>query len=548
MTKHFEDNFMSKSKSEFKFIKHVRIGTEGAEEDSEYLFDCFVDTGDLEVLKDTTHPARIVEGRTGAGKTALLLYLKEISPNSTMIDPEELSLQFISNSNVIKFLTAKGVDLDLFYKLLWKHILTVELIKLKYNIRNELEQDSFFTRIYTKYFGDKKKKEAYDYLREWGEKFWKNTEDRVKQVTTKFENDLTSKISAKIPNFGSELAGGQRFTEEEIGEIVYRAQEVVNSVQMQQLSRVVRALAEEDFADTQQSYYIIIDKLDENWVDEDLRYKLIRALVETIKDLRKIQTAKVIISIRRDLIDRVFRYTRDPGFQEEKYQTLFLNIYWEKRDLMLLVEKRINRLIERQYTGDKIKWNDIITPKVGEVLTVNYLIDRTMHRPRDIISFINGCIDKSTGFKKVTAARIRDAESLYSDVRFRALGDEWIADYPNLMNALRIFKKRDPVFNFNDIKPKELEDLVVEILSSNVKESCLIEDICHKYYEDNISYQDTLAKLLRIFYRVGVIGVRVPSRGISWSFKKDNIIHESQITGEERIEILPMFYRVFGIG
>lgn len=539
---------MMLSRSEFKFRKHESIGSEGAEEDKEFLYSCFVDTGDLSVLRDTKHPARIVVGRTGAGKTALLMVLENEEENVISIEPEELALQFISNSNVIKYLESNGVNLNIFYKLLWRHVLAIELIKLKYNIKNEGDQKGFFSRMYEKYFGDQKKKEAYEYLKEWGEQFWINTEERVKQVTQKLEKHIIAEVSSKIPDFASKISGGKRFNSEEVAEIVQRAQEIVNSIQIRKLSKIINTLAEDEFCDNQQRFFIIIDKLDENWVEEDVRYKLIRALVETIRDFKKVEATKIIISIRRDLIDSVFRHTRDVGLQEEKYQSLFLSVYWKQEDLMALVNKRLNNLIQRQYTKKTITWRDVFPANVGETPTDEYLTARTMLRPRDIISFVNGCIDKSTGFAKITAARIRDAESQYSDVRYRALGDEWIADYPNLLGVLKILRNRPLVFNFNEITSNNLDDLVMDVLSCDVKASCLVEDLCHKYYQGNINYNDILSKLLKIFYKVGVVGVREHSRGVSWCFKQDHIIHDSQITGEESVEICPMFYRVFGIG
>lgn len=536
------------SRNKFKFRKHENIGTEGAEEDQDFLFDCFVDTGDLEVLRDTSHPARIIEGRTGSGKTALLMNLKHLEEHVSFIDPEDLSLQFISNSNVIKYLDNNGVALDIFYRLLWKHILTVELIKLKYNIKNEQDQRGFLTKIYDRYIADRHKKEAYKYLTEWGEKFWKNTEERIKEVTRKLENDISAKIEGKIPNFSSAISSGKKFSDEEKLEITSRAQEVVNSVQIQKLSKIIKTLSEDEFTDRQKKYYIVIDKLDEKWVDDSIRYKLIRALIEAIKDLKKINTAKIVISIRKDLIDRVFMLTRDTGFQEEKYQSLFLKLYWKNSHLIDLMEKRLNLLVQRQYTKQDFKWNEIITSKIGKSSTIEYILSRTMYRPRDIISFINNCINKSVGFSAITATRIRDAETNYSDIRFRALGDEWISDYPNLLKFIDLVKGRNKSFNFNDISKEDVDSLVIEVLSSNVKESCYIEDLCHKYFEDHISIESFLAQGARILYKVGVIGIRTPNRGISWSFKEENIFHESLIKGTERVEICPMFYRVLGLG
>ena len=66
---------MGKSASQvnhFVFCKNDEIGSAGAEDDEQYLKDCFIDTGELPVLLDCDNAKRIVVGRTGAGKTALL--------------------------------------------------------------------------------------------------------------------------------------------------------------------------------------------------------------------------------------------------------------------------------------------------------------------------------------------------------------------------------------------------------------------------------------------------------------------------------------------
>lgn len=43
---------------------------------------------------------------------------------------------------------------------------------------------------------------------------------------------------------------------------------------------------------THKNYYIIIDQLDDNWAENDTRYKFIRALIEEIKVFRKIKISK----------------------------------------------------------------------------------------------------------------------------------------------------------------------------------------------------------------------------------------------------------------
>ena len=109
--------------SEFKFRKTDTIGTASAEDDLEFLQACFVKTDEYEVLKDKGDIRQIVLGRTGSGKSALFEYLKlEHEDRVISIEPQELALTHVSNSSVIKYFSDLGVNLDPFYKLLWRHV------------------------------------------------------------------------------------------------------------------------------------------------------------------------------------------------------------------------------------------------------------------------------------------------------------------------------------------------------------------------------------------------------------------------------------------
>jgi len=74
----------------FRFRRHSYIGAADAEEDHEFLSECFIDSGDLETLADCKKPQRIILGRTGTGKTALLTRLIE-TKSTIVIKPETLS-------------------------------------------------------------------------------------------------------------------------------------------------------------------------------------------------------------------------------------------------------------------------------------------------------------------------------------------------------------------------------------------------------------------------------------------------------------------------
>src|SRR5271165_5767999 len=130
----------------FAFRKHASIGAAAAEEDSKFLAECFVDNGDLDPLIDCSDRRRIILGRTGAGKSALLNRLAE-DTTAIVINPETLSFNYLTNSTILQFFLEAGVKLDLFFKLLWRHVFTVELLKTRYELKSQMETNSFLERI-----------------------------------------------------------------------------------------------------------------------------------------------------------------------------------------------------------------------------------------------------------------------------------------------------------------------------------------------------------------------------------------------------------------
>ena len=69
---------------------------------------------------------------------------------------------------------------------------------------------------------------------------------------------------------------------------------------------------------------------------------------------------------------------------------------------------------------------------------MDYLLKRTLMRPRDVIMFFNACIKKAEGNPQITPQMIKEAEGEYSRQRLRSLADEWSADYPYLMTIFDI--------------------------------------------------------------------------------------------------------------
>ena len=531
----------------YRFRSHDHIGAADAESDQSFLRECFIDTGEIDVLLDCDDHRRIVLGRTGTGKTALLTQVAERAHGVLNIKPESLALAYISNSTILQFVNDLGVSLDTFFKLLWRHVFTVEVIKAHFGLDSAVAKEGFVDWLRNQ-FSDKRKQheKALAYLENWGSKFWEQTDYRIEELTTKLENELKASIGSVLPATKMTLGGAQSLSQEEKGQVVERAKYVVNQVQIQELTYVLELL-DSILDDPQKRYYILIDRLDENWVEEGLRYLLVRALIETVRDFRRVRQAKIIVALRYDLLDRVLRLSRDAGFQEEKYESLYVDLRWSKEQLTRLLDRRIDKLVRQKYTSAPVTHMDILPRFVNKVPTMDYLLKRTLMRPRDVIMFFNACIKRAEGNPQITPQMIKDAEGEYSRQRRRSLADEWSADYPYLMTIFDVLKGRPAQFRIECLTDEECVELAIRLMDEVVGDEDMLSSI--REIEKNPANTDALRRsIVSLLYRVGVVGLKLERfEGVAWSTSGRRSVSISEIGQGVKVSIHPCFWRSLGI-
>ena len=514
------------------------------------LRECFVDTGDLTELAKTTSTKCIVLGRTGVGKTALLSMLEESEDKVAMLSADDLAVDYLSNSVALKSYLEMGIDLDLFFRVLWRHILVTELINLVGSRSGEPGINYFLQSIQNAIYKKPYQKKAQAYLARYPN-FWQNIDVRVMEETTKFQRELDGKIEGV---FGNEILGvkgglhaAASLSREEKAQIEEIGKEVVNRGQIRELSDLAKLLADELQKDRQKRYYIALDRLDEPWTNDLLRYKLIRALIETARHLNSsIGQLKVICAIREDLLDRVFRNTRNHGHQQEKYRGLYLKLFWTDEQLNEVLTRRINHLFVNHYAkGQSLKIDDILSEKVLERKPVDHIISRTLSTPRDVIMYLNECIEQASGKSRITQIHLIRAEGKYSVLRLKSLADEWSADYPSLGDAAYLVKGLNREFTIEGLDETEMNDRIVEyVLSTELGNNRdEIFDLVNGYRR----FPDTFAKLFHIFFRVGLLGVHLANFHETYWSHKGNIVSILDISENSKLHIHPAFYRVLSI-
>ena len=532
-----------------KITRNLKVGALDAETDTKLLDKCFVDKGDLNELLDIDNPASIVLGRTGSGKSALLYRLQNFAYKSVKLDPNDISVRFLEHSDIIKFFDALDIKLDLFYRLLWRHILTVEFLKLRYEIKNEQDGRWFTTNIFNLFSKDKAKKKAIDYFNEWGERFWLDTDEHLKEITKKIENDTKTSIGSKYSHLNLSIDGVKKLSDQERVEVKQRASQVVNGLQIGKLNEVLDLLSEHSFDDLQKKYYIIIDQLDEDWANTDTRCRFIRALIEEIKTFRKVRPVKIVAALRKDLLELVFDRTRDSGFQEEKYESYIMEIRWTSSELKKLVELRVNEVFRSQYTGDTVQFSDVFPKprKGGGQTAIDFMIERTLRRPRDVLQFVNECFKIASERDRISWRALQAAEAQYSEKRLKSLKEEWGEMYPSFDDTVEILRGKRASFSRSAITETGFNEVLMALYESEGSDPC--SKIVKKYFDSQgIKNSEILFSMFACLYRVGAIGVKISTLDtFIWSYIDQSTISKGEIKRSDKIKIHKMLYRALDV-
>lgn len=499
-----------------KFKSVFTLGGVAAEADN-LLVEAFYNSSDYSVISSRSDPRCFIIGRTGSGKSAALQRLQDDHPDHVIrINPENLALPYITNLQLIQKLDGLGVNLDLFWSMLWKHVLLVEIIKHRYHVNSASAKQNFFTMLREKITSDHTKRQALDYLEQFEDRFWEDTDVRIRGITESFRQkvDEAANVQLKAAGVGVAAEGGtelENFVETRREE-ADRYQRIVNDNQLTRLNAMLDVLDEYILNDDHNFTYVVIDDLDREWVDEGIANDLIRCLFRTVLDLKRVANLKILVALRTNIFQEL-DFGRKGGGQEEKFRGLVLNLKWSPSDLEEMLDERVS--VAAAKVGLSAKTMDDLLPIPNRTRgnALNYILDRTLMRPRDAISFSNECFIAGADKNRLTWEDIHSAEQVYSSKMLLSLRDEWKSTYPSIDKALEKFRGSPMKMTREDLTPR-LDDILLLVSDPKIAGVGWLTAVSSEMWNSPPGVYDfkVYQPLLEILYTTGLIGCATKER------------------------------------
>jgi energy-coupling factor transporter ATP-binding protein EcfA2 len=285
---------------------------------------------------------------------------------------------------------------------------------------------------------------------------------------------------------------------------------------------------------------VFVDELDRGWDASEDSKAFVSGLFQACVSINEhAPNLRVYVSLRRELYDSI------PSLYEDaqKYRDIIETITWDETSLLSLIAKRIRHSMpELAVEPDDVQcWNTVFSETLDyrQNKSFNYLIDRTLYRPREIIQF---CTDSADEAKKTNAwpinyGIISSAEVSYSGDRLRDIAAEYRFQYPGLISIFEVF--RGKVFTFDR---DELELICLAIATGEYR----IDSLAVWALNQDPGY------LIEILWRIGFLraqavgGVKAMRRSGS-SYLGSHQVENLNLGNLNRFQVHPMFRAHLGM-
>lgn len=533
------------------FNDSTNIGQNGAEHDDEFLFKCFIDHPAYSEVVDVNSPTTFLLGSTGAGKTAILRMINKQEENVSDLAVHDMAMNHLANSDTILFLTSLGIDLSLFFQALWKYVFCIEYIKLATRARDKDQFQYKVNRLVDTLTRGRSREKLEDFISNHSEHFWNTIDENVIELTESLEKGFNANFGGELKKFVAKAGYVHSLGSQQKIQLQQRARKFLNQATLSEIPSVISALSDYTRG-RQDKYYITVDGLDEHWVDEDIKFQLLQALFESLKKLKKLRNFQVVVSLRNDLYVRMVRETPSARRQIEKYDDLIIRLRWSEAQLKELADKRIREMCRRQYSSDNVNYSDVFKQSPStKSNSWDYLYERTLRRPRDVINFINLAMQAAGNKSAVSKNNFLRGEANYSNLRHDTLIHEWSGTFPGIGILLEQLRDLPAYRSASELAHSKFIDELYDTFGQNTNlHSDEIWIKLANYVTEN-THLEPIELCQMVLYRlhlVGAVGLKLlEDRPWDWIFETGRPVAEKQIDQTTKFRVHPMLYAALSI-
>jgi len=478
-------------------IKKVSFGKLAAEREvDEGLKKYFLETGAFMRLRDGEKSMLL--GNRGSGKSAIIKMLSEYyrQKNNLVVEllPEDYSYEMLKKSSLDKKEGKWSIASS--YTAAWKYLIYVVAMKM-YMKDNDTIVKSHANRIYT-------------FIRKYHKGYEKQNNWEI------FVNYLKRIEGIKIGPYEASIQTKQLhelFKLEEINNLLPSLKDLSN----------------------RKPIVFLIDELDKGWDASDEAKAFVGGLFQASITINQLSSNfRVIISLRRELYDNIPLLYED----YQKYNDMFELIEWSKDSLFKLITKRIAfSLPQTSQKSDIDRWNSVFSDQIQGDKTYDYIIDRTLNRPRELIQFCIDSRNRSVEIRsdKIDINAIVSSEIKYSDKRTKDIAMEYKFQFPNLLSIFELFRGKNCC-----LKRSQLEELFAKVLIGDIK----LKD-CESWINNQSEEY-----LINVLWQVGFLKIYTTcyiDGKLCEGYYGIHEINQSNIGTIEEFMIHPMFRMYLGI-
>lgn len=411
LSDNYYDNNNNKSisnkhmKRKTKQIRETYMGHPDAMQDFN-LSECFVETDIYIGAKTGTY--NILVGRRGIGKSAHYRVMceelrKDKSNIVVSIYPDDYELEqladylkYASDSNLLH----KSTSPKLIYPAMWSYVLSTELLKsLKCDFND-----------YDYYANNHKTREFFDKLNYYYNDNYDN-----------FQRDFGSRVI----NILNKIRNDKEFDDKYFMDLRHY-----------DINKILKHIAHT----YNLTFRVIIDDLDKNWdYNSSESIHILLGLLTELDRMSRFFEGKFnyTLFLREDIFSVLSEY--DDNLVKRRWLTMT----WNKDELKYLVTRRLvtNAPYLKQDSSVNDIWTSMFCESVGDLHSLDYVLDHVINRPRDVLSFCQECIYQanSRGHHTIIESDIITSEQKLSDIFLSSIASEFLRVYPRLDEVILEF-------------------------------------------------------------------------------------------------------------